>query len=105
MRLAMLVLLCAVPFVAGCGEEASKADTAADIIAADWDFNSDIPGHPELKDTTVDKARTRCREEPDGVHVRCRLLVHGSGKPPRPVPVLATFDDNDVLVRWDLARR
>jgi hypothetical protein len=94
----LLALLAA----AGCGGLGATGKAAEKTIKADWSFNSDFPGRPELKGSTVD--HVSCQAKPLRDRVRCSVSVtleHGGR---RDVPVIATFD-GETLSAWDFARR
>jgi hypothetical protein len=92
--------LLALLVVAGCGGLGATGKAAEKTIKADWTFNSDFPGRPALKDSTVDDVR--CQAKPQHDRVRCTVTVtlkHGGR---RAVPVIATFD-GEALSAWDFA--
>ena len=88
--------------VAGCGGLGATGKSAEKTIKADWTFNSDFPGRPELKSSTVD--RVTCQERPVHDRVRCIVSVTLEGGGTRRVPVIATFD-GEALSAWDFAEK
>jgi hypothetical protein len=88
--------------VAGCGGLGATGKSAEKTIKADWTFNSDFPGRPALKGSTVDKVT--CQEKPVHGRVRCTVSVTLKGGSHRTVPVIATFDGAS-LAAWDFAEK
>ena len=92
--------LLALLVVAGCGGLGATGKSAEKTIKADWTFNSDFPGRPELKSSKVDDVT--CQEKPVHERVRCTVSVTLKGGGTRAVPVIATFD-GESLSAWDFA--
>jgi hypothetical protein len=94
--------LLALLVVAGCGGLGATGKSAEKTIKADWTFNSDFPGRPELHDSKVDAVV--CQEKPRHEKVRCTVSVTLKHGDHRDVPVIATFD-GPALSAWDFARK
>ena len=77
--------LLALLVVAGCGGLGATGKSAEKTIKADWTFNSDFPGRPELKSLTVDKVT--CQAKPVHEKVRCTVFVTLKDGSTREVPV------------------
>jgi hypothetical protein len=92
--------LLALLVVAGCGGLGATGKSAEKTIKADWTFNSDFPGRPELKSSKVDDVT--CQEKPVHERVRCVVTVTLKAGGTRKVPVIATFD-GESLSAWDFA--
>jgi hypothetical protein len=88
--------------VAGCGGLGATGKSAEKTIKADWTFNSDFPGRPALKSSTVDKVT--CQPKPVNERVRCTVSVTLKSGGHRDVPVIATFD-GPSLSAWDFAEK
>ena len=88
--------------VAGCGGLGATGKSAEKTIKADWTFNSDFPGRPELKSSKVDEVT--CQEKPVHERVRCVVSVTLEDGGTRRVPVIATFD-GEALSAWDFAEK
>ena len=84
--------LLALLVVAGCGGLGATGKSAEKTIKADWTFNSDFPGRPELKGSKV----------PHNEKVHCTVSVTLKNGRHRDVPVIATFD-GPALSAWDFA--
>jgi hypothetical protein len=96
----LAVALALIALVAGCGGPGASGSAAEKTIKADWTFNSDFPGRPALKDSTVDKVV--CQAKPVHERVRCTVSVTLEHGGTRQVGVIATFD-GQTLSRWDFA--
>ncbi len=94
--------LLALLVVAGCGGLGATGKSAEKTIKADWTFNSDFPGRPELKGSKVDAVL--CQEVPRNEKVHCTVSVTLKNGRHRDVPVIATFD-GPALSAWDFARK
>ena len=88
--------------VAGCGGLGATGKSAEKTIRADWTFNSDFPGRPELKGSKVDDVT--CQAKPVHERVRCTVSVTLEDGGTRDVPVIATFD-GESLSAWDFAEK
>jgi hypothetical protein len=94
--------LLALLVVAGCGGLGATGKSAEKTIKADWSFNSNFPGRPALKGSTVD--RVTCQPKPVHERVRCVVAVRLKNGAHRAVPVIATFN-GEALSAWDFAAR
>jgi hypothetical protein len=92
--------LLALLVVAGCGGLGATGKSAEKTIKADWTFNSNFPGRPELHGSKVDKVV--CQEVPRHEKVRCTVFVTLKNGEHRNVPVIATFD-GPALSAWAFA--
>ena len=88
--------------VAGCGGLGATGKSAEKTIKADWTFNSDFPGRPELHGSTVNEVV--CQEKPRNQKVRCTVSVTLKDGGHRDIPVIATFD-GPALSAWAFARK
>jgi hypothetical protein len=92
--------LLALLVVAGCGGLGATGKAAEKTIKADWEFNSNFPSRPELKDSQVDAVH--CQQKPVNERVRCTVVVTLTSGAHRSVPVIATFDGM-ALSAWEFA--